>query len=302
MRIKKLNEQFAQTFSGDGFNSSNGVFKVKYKAFDDLSISRGREIHPFDYVKGEQYQAGDLVKARLRGTNKNKIIAEVLSSARTETGKDLIFKVKSLKTNKIYTVPDYALEPYKDNGNVITAGIAAASTISNKQKFMTSLKYNNGNFIWGSLESKDNPKTDLLLKEGDSRLERPSIIDPSIKVVLIDSNDPDYETHAENFKKLGPIYSVPENKLILIHKSDPIFIKFNDHHLIAIEALEIAKILTLGKSIDERFNDLLAAQILRKKGHKDAYKIIASNFMGKHGISYGESADELVPMMKEYLL
>ena len=274
MRIKKLNEQFAQTFSGDGFNSSNGVFKVKYKAFDDLSISRGREIHPFDYVKGEQYQAGDLVKARLRGTNKNKIIAEVLSSARTETGKDLIFKVKSLKTNKIYTVPDYALEPYKDNGN----------------------------FIWGSLESKDNPKTDLLLKEGDSRLERPSIIDPSIKVVLIDSNDPDYETHAENFKKLGPIYSVPENKLILIHKSDPIFIKFNDHHLIAIEALEIAKILTLGKSIDERFNDLLAAQILRKKGHKDAYKIIASNFMGKHGISYGESADELVPMMKEYLL
>ena len=302
MKIKKLNEQFAQTFSGDGFNSSNGVFKVKYKSYDDLSIARGREIHPYDYVKGEQYQAGDIVKAKLKGTKGNKILAEVVSSTRTENGKDMIFKVKSLKSNKIYTVPDYALEPHQDNGNAASKN-TSASTISNKQKFLTALKYNNGNFIWGSLESKNtNMRTDLLLQEENSTIERPSIVDPSVKVIMVDENHPEYASHLDNFKKFGPVYSVPENKEIYIHKSDPAFLKFNDHHLIAIEALEIAKALTKDKTLDERFNDILAAQILRRKGHKDAYRILASNFMNKHGVSYGESADELIPEMEEYLL
>ena len=300
-KIKKINEQFAQTFSGDGFNSSNGVFKVKYKSFDDLSKSVGREVNPYDYVKGEQYQAGDVVKAQLKGANKNKIIAEVVSISRTASGKDTLLKVRSVKSSKIYTVPSYAVESYVDKGNILKKEMGA-STIGNKQKFMTALKYSNGNFIWGSLESKNNNmKTDLLLQEGSSVMERPGFIDPNIQVVLIDTNHPDYEHHVENFKKLGPIYSVPENKAIYINRSDENFSKFNDNHLTVIEAVEAAKALTKNKNIDEKYSDLLAAQILRNKGLKEAYKIIASNFMKKHGISYGEAADELVPSMVEYL-
>lgn len=302
MNIKKLNEQFAQSFSGDGFNSSNGVFKVKYKAFDDLSQAKGREINPYDHINGEEYQIGDIVLARLSGSaKKKKVIAEVISSSRTEDGKGTRFKIRSVQSKKIYTVPSYALEIYDDRGHV-EKGRTGASTIANREKFLTSLKYNNGNFIWGSMESKNNDmRTDMLLKEGDSVLERPSIIDPSIKVVLIDTNHPDHNIHIENFKKLGGIYSVPENKSIYIRKEDPNFSKFNDAHLVVIEAVEIAKMLSKESSVDEKYSDVLAAQILRNKGHKDAYKIIASNFLKKHGVSYGEAVDEFLPSMKQHL-
>lgn len=302
MSIKKLNEQFAQTFQGDGFNSSNGVFKVKYKAFDDLSKAKGREINPYDHIQGEEYQIGDIVLARLSGnTKKKRIKAEVISSMRTEDGKGTEFKVRSLASKKIYTVPSYALEFYDDRGH-IERSRTGGSTISNKEKFLNSLKYNNGNFIWGSMESKNNNmRTDMLLKEGDSVSERPSIIDPSINVILIDTNHPDYGLHIENFKKLGGIYTIPENKSIYIHKEDPNFSKFNDSHLTVIEAVEIAKMLSKDSSVDEKYSDILAAQILRNKGHKDAYKIIASNFLKKHGISYGEAVDELAPSMKNHL-
>ncbi len=303
MKIKKLNEQFAQTFSGDGFNSSNGVFRVRYKAFDDLSQAKGREIHPYDYVKGEEFQVGDIVSVNIGGKGKKKMKAEIISASRTEDGKNMKFKVRSLNTNKIYTVPVYAIELLQDNGNVAKKKGANSSTIANKEKWLMSLKYNNGNFVWGSLESKNaNMKSDMLLKEGDSVMERPSIIDPSINVALIDDTHPDYTTHVENFKKLGSIYTIPENKTIYIHKKDPSFNRFNDHHLVVIEAVEIAKMLSGRKnSIDEKYNDVLAAQILRNKGLKEAYKIIASNFLKKYGTSYGEAADEFVPSMKQYL-
>jgi hypothetical protein len=303
MKIKKLNEQFAQSFSGDGFNSSNGVFKVKYKAYDDLSQAKGREIHPYDHVKGEEFQAGDLVLVNLGTKSKKKMKGEIISSSRTEDGKNTRFKIKSINTNRIYTVPVYAIEFLEDNGNVTRKKGGNGSTIANKEKMLTSLKYNNGNFIWGSLESKKlNMKSDMLLKEGDSVMERPSIIDPSMNVVLIDDTHPDYATHIENFKKLGSIYTIPENKSIYIHKKDPSFSKFNDNHLVVIEAVEIAKMISKDRNaVDEKYNDVLAAQILRNKGLKEAYKIIASNFLKKYGTSYGEYADEFIPSMKQYL-
>jgi hypothetical protein len=305
MRIKKLNEQFAQTFSGDGFNSSNGVFKVKYLSYDDLSQARGREINPYDHVKGEEFQSGDIVLVKLKsGKGRKKIEAVIVSSSRSEDGKSLSFKIRSLNTNKIHSVPVHAIEFAQDRGHVNTERGKSGSTISNKQKFLTSLKYNAGNFIWGSLESKkNNLKSDILLNESGSNIERPGLIDPSIRIVLINSANPDYQTHIENFKKLGILYSIPEEKTIFINKEDPNFSKLTDNHLLVIEALEIAKFVSANKqNIDEKFQDVLAAQILRKKGLKEAYKTIASNFIKKHGVSYGECADSMVPEMNEYLL
>ena len=305
MKIKKLNEQFAQSFSGDGFNSSNGVFKVKYKSYDDLSQSRGRELNPYDHVKGEEFQPGDFVLAKLKaGKGRGKIEAVIVSSSRSEDGKSMNFKIRSLNTNKIHTVPVHAIEFAQDMGHVNIERGKTGSTVSNKQKFLTSLKYNAGNFIWGSLESKkNNLKSDILLNESGPNIERPGLIDPSVRIVLIDSANPDYEKHIENFKKLGIIYSIPEEKTIFINKEDSNFHKLTDNHLIVIEALEIAKFMSSDKqNIDEKFQDILAAQILRKKGLKEAYKTIASNFIKKHGVSYGECADSMIPEMNEYLL
>ena len=58
--IKLINEQFAQTLNGDGFNSSNGVFKVNYKAYSDLSMSVGRDPDPSLLVKDSAFQVGDV--------------------------------------------------------------------------------------------------------------------------------------------------------------------------------------------------------------------------------------------------
>jgi hypothetical protein len=260
-----------------------------------------RRIEEGTIGKGEEYGIGDIVIAKIKG---KKIKAEIISSIRSENGKSLIFKVKSTDTNKTYKVPHYALEFYEDRGHASSRN-QGASTISNKQKFLTSLRYNAGNFIWGSLESKNNnTRKDLLLVEGSLDSRRPGIIDPSLHVILIDESHPDYSRHIENFKKMGIVYSVLEDKCIYIHKNDPKFHKINDNHLLVIEALESAKLILKNRAsvLDERSKDILAAQILRKKGHKEAYALIASNFSNKHGISYGECADNLVPSLQKYLM
>jgi len=69
-KIKLINEQFAQTLNGDGFNSSNGVFKVNYKAYSDLSISVGRDSDPTLLVKESSFQVGDIVKGNTKGISK----------------------------------------------------------------------------------------------------------------------------------------------------------------------------------------------------------------------------------------
>ena len=71
----------------------------------------------------------------------------------------------------------------------------------------------------------------------------------------------------------------------------------DSHEVTVIDSMERGK----ESSVDEKYSDVLAAQILRNKGHKDAYKIIASNFLKKHGVSYGEAVDEFLPSMKQHL-
>jgi hypothetical protein len=69
-RIKLINEQFAQSINGDGFNSSNGVFKVDYKAYTDLSLAVGRDPDPSLLVKDSIFQMGDIVKGKVKGNDK----------------------------------------------------------------------------------------------------------------------------------------------------------------------------------------------------------------------------------------
>jgi len=68
--IKRIDEQFAQSINGDGFNSSNGVFKVNYKAYTDLSLAVGRDADPSLLVKDSVFQIGDIVKGKVKGKSK----------------------------------------------------------------------------------------------------------------------------------------------------------------------------------------------------------------------------------------
>ena len=69
--IKRIDEQFAQSLNGDGFNSSNGVFKVNYKAYTDLSLDVGSDADPSLLVKYSVFQVGDIVKGKVKGKEKS---------------------------------------------------------------------------------------------------------------------------------------------------------------------------------------------------------------------------------------
>ena len=101
--IKSLNEYFSQTISGDSFNSSNGVFKVDYKPFQDLSISVGRGPDPSILIKDSVFQIGDLVKGNVQG-KKKKVTGEIIETFKQNDGKSYRIKIQGLKDKKIYSL------------------------------------------------------------------------------------------------------------------------------------------------------------------------------------------------------
>jgi hypothetical protein len=149
-RIKLINEQFAQSINGDGFNSSNGVFKVNYKAYSDLSLAVGRDPDPSLLVKDSVFQMGDVVKGKIKGSKKN-VSGEVIETKKSTDGKSYVIKIQALKDKKNYTLTPGSIEFVKDNGNTQnTVGMS----ISSREKNAQNLKYNGGNIIWGSMENK----------------------------------------------------------------------------------------------------------------------------------------------------
>ena len=149
-RIKLINEQFAQSLNGDGFNSSNGVFKVNYKAYSDLSLAVGRDSDPSLLIKDSVFQVGDIVKGKVKG-RQSKIKGEVIETAKANDGKSYIIKIQSLKNKSTYTLIPGSIEFCEDRGN---SKNVMGMGIDSREKNAQNLKYNGGNVIWGSLENK----------------------------------------------------------------------------------------------------------------------------------------------------
>jgi hypothetical protein len=61
--IKSINEFFDVGVFGDtyGYGGANGIFKVNYKPFKDLSVSVGPDPNVPRTIPGSKYQVGDLV-------------------------------------------------------------------------------------------------------------------------------------------------------------------------------------------------------------------------------------------------
>ena len=303
MRIKRLNEQqyFAQSFSGDGYNTSNGVFKVHYKAYDDLSISRGQDAIPSNYIKGQEFQIGDLVHGKIKNSDST-VTGRIISMIRDEASSEYSFKVKSDRTNKIFPVVTSTLEI------VTSSGFSGASRVANidprREKLAMSMKYNSGSLVWGKLESMKNKNGDVLLTNNGQKVTRKSVLDNSLTLTVVGADDPNFSEHDQNFKKLGIAYMDTKNRTIYIDSSNPDFQRLSDDHLVTIEAHELAH--NLIKDIDNKdleiLCDLVAAKLLRNKGYYSPYKIVVSNFLGRHKSSYGESLDNHQKTLDEIIL
>lgn len=76
-----------------GYGGANGVFKVTYKPYKDLSVTVGPDPDVPRYRKGSKFQVGDYVQAKPLNS-KDKIKGMVVKTVVTKDGKDYRYFVQ----------------------------------------------------------------------------------------------------------------------------------------------------------------------------------------------------------------
>jgi hypothetical protein len=122
--IKNINEYFDTGVFGDtyGYGGANGVLKINYKPFSDLSIEVGPDSNVPRNIKGAQFQIGDMVIAQpINSKNKkNRKIGIIVRAERSENNKSFryfiqVFNIGKL-TEKVIEVKPDAIE-FINNGD-----------------------------------------------------------------------------------------------------------------------------------------------------------------------------------------
>jgi hypothetical protein len=274
--IKSLNEYFAQSLDGDSFNSSNGVFKVSYRAYDDLSIPVGRGQDPSLLIKDSIFQTGDLVMGNVKGKEK-KIKGEVVEVNKSEDGKFYIIKIQSFKNKKNYTLIPGSIQHIQDRGNVPDS---VKLNIASKERNAQNLKFNGGNIIWGSMEGRtiDSLYADPLSKED---IDGP--MGTGWKIKFIDS--------LNQSKTLFNSFVIdPINTLISTLRSNNVEVLKTK--LKAAESYCFIFYHPQMKNESEELRALVSILFLEMKNENDPKKFLIQNFPEITGKSYGEVRDE----------
>jgi len=274
-KIKSLNEYFSQTISGDGFNSSNGVFKVDYKPFQDLSISVGRDPDPSILVKDSVFQVGDLVKGKVEGKSK-KITGEVIETFKQQDGKSYRIKIQGLRDKKIYSLIPGSIEFTEDRGNTKNLmGVA----ISSREKMQQNLKYDGGNVVWGSLEGESDK--DLLIPiDNPDHIEGP--FGTGWRIILSQNPVPGERIFA------GVTCNPNTHEIYCDSKLNPVTLKDT---LKAAEAYCFMRHHKDLSDINDQIKCLLGVIFLEMKNELEAKKILVQHFHSLAGESYGQCRD-----------
>ena len=269
--IKSLNEFYSQTLTGDSYNSSNGVFKVNYKPFSDLSISVGRDPDPTILIKDSRFQVGDFVKGNVKG-KRNKIEGEIIETSKSQDGKSYIIKIQSYKDKKTHSLIPGSIEFIADRGNSTNVlGVA----VSAREKMAQNAKYSGGNVVWGSLESEDQ---DFILSnpENSDSIEGPMGTGWKVKLV--------------NSLPSGDYIIDPDNQLIY-------FLRINNtqdlkNKLKSIESYCFTCYHPDLKEYPEELRAIMSIVFLEMKNEQDAKKHLIQLFPSLVKKSYGECRDE----------
>jgi hypothetical protein len=121
--IIPINEFDAGAF-GDtyGYGGANGVFKINYKPFSDLSVSVGPDPNVPRTIKGSEFQIGDFVIAQPINSKskKNKLIGIIVRAQKEPDGKQFryfiqVFNIGKL-TEKVIEVKPNAIQ-FIDQGD-----------------------------------------------------------------------------------------------------------------------------------------------------------------------------------------
>lgn len=283
-KIKTLNEYFSQTLSGDSFNSSNGVFKVNYKAYSDLSMAVGRDADPSLLVKDSAFQVGDIVKGKVHGMDK-KVKGEIIETSRAIDGKSFTIKIQGSRNKKTYTLIPGSIEFIQDRGHSTNS---MGMSISSREKNAQNLKYDAGNIVWGSLENRtidplyanieDNPVTGpmgtgWLVQFVDDQPDGDQIfnslfVDPSKNLLTC------------------PRENVDSNFMDILKAAEAFCFMFYNPEL---------------KDLPTDLRSIIAIIFLEMKNEMEAKKHLVKNFMDLNQRSYGESRDEHIDKAKSII-
>ena len=285
-KIKSLTEYFAQSFDGDPYNGSNGVFKINYRAYDDLSIPTGRGPDPSLAIKDSSFRIGDIVKGRISRSKKN-VNGEIIKIDKSQDGKFYIIKVQSLKTKKSFTLVPGSIENLQDRGYTTDQ---TNVNITARQRNAAALKYNGGNVVWGSLEGRH---IDSLFTDIDN-LETPidGPMETGWKIKFVDTL-PQGKVPFNSFV-IDPI----ESLIYSLREKDIETLKVR---LKAIESHSFIFYHPDLKDYPEELRCLVSIIFLEMKNEIDAKKFLIENFAEITGRSYGEVRDEQFNDAKEIL-
>jgi hypothetical protein len=119
--IKSINEFFDVGVFGDtyGYGGANGIFKIQYKPYKDLSVSVGPDPNIKRNIKGSQFQVGDIVVGQPVDSEK-KVAGMIVRSERTPDNKSYRYFVqvrsKGKKTEEVLELIPNSVE-FVDNGD-----------------------------------------------------------------------------------------------------------------------------------------------------------------------------------------
>jgi hypothetical protein len=103
--IKSINEFDTGTPFGDsyGYGGANGVFKINYKPFSDLSIEVGPDPNVPRSIKGSEFQVGDFVVAEPINSKskKNKKIGIIVRAQKTPDAKGFRYFIQVFNIGKL---------------------------------------------------------------------------------------------------------------------------------------------------------------------------------------------------------
>ena len=125
IHIKTMNEYFDTGAFGDtyGYGGANGVLKINYKPFNDLSVQVGQDPDKETTLKGSEFQLGDVVITEPLDSKK-KVIGVIVRSFRNSEGDGYRYFIqvynKGKKTERVIEVKSNVIEFAQggDHGNM----------------------------------------------------------------------------------------------------------------------------------------------------------------------------------------
>lgn len=119
-----------------GYGGANGVLKINYKPFSDLSVSVGQDPNIETTVKGSQFTIGDIVIASpIDSDSKKKVIGVIVRSFRNPDNKQYRYFIqvynKGKETERVIEVKSDSIKfaPGGEHGNMETVSKMKASDV-----------------------------------------------------------------------------------------------------------------------------------------------------------------------------